>query len=279
MATPVGRHEITKDTELCTSLAGRPSNIGTRFHNFLYDELNLDYVYKAFTTTDLAAAIGGIRALGIRGCGVSMPYKQACIPYLDAVHPSAATIQSVNTIVNTDGHLDAYNTDYVAVAKLLAAHQVPTAASFAVLGSGGMAKAVVAALRDSGFTSGTVLARNERTGTALADQYGFDWRAELGTSRPQLIVNATPVGMSGGPAGPDLPVDADIVDAAEIVFDVVALPALTPLVRRATAHGKAVITGAEVIALQAQEQFTLYTGVRPTDDQVRRASEFSRAEP
>jgi shikimate dehydrogenase len=52
---------------------------------------------------------------------------------------------------------------------------------------------------------------------------------------------------------------------------------LTPLVRRARAKGKQVITGAEVIALQAVEQFVLYTGVRPADDQVRRASEFSRA--
>jgi hypothetical protein len=55
---------ITKDTVLCMSLAGRPSNIGTRFHSFLYAELELDFVYKAFTTTDLAAAIAGIRALG-----------------------------------------------------------------------------------------------------------------------------------------------------------------------------------------------------------------------
>jgi shikimate dehydrogenase len=67
---------ITKDTVLCMSLAGRPSNIGTRFHNFLYAELGLDFVYKAFTTTDLAAAIAGIRALGIRGCGVSMPTRR-----------------------------------------------------------------------------------------------------------------------------------------------------------------------------------------------------------
>jgi shikimate 5-dehydrogenase len=55
---------ISKDTVLCMSLAGRPSNIGTRFHNFLYAELGLDFVYKAFTTTDLPAAIAGIRALG-----------------------------------------------------------------------------------------------------------------------------------------------------------------------------------------------------------------------
>jgi shikimate dehydrogenase len=83
--------------------------------------------------------------------------------------------------------------------------------------------------------------------------------------------------MSGGPAADDLPVAPEVVDTAETVFDVVALPALTPLVRRARAQGKQVITGPEVIALQALEQFVLYTGVRPTDDQVRRASEFSRA--
>jgi shikimate dehydrogenase len=68
-----------------------------------------------------------------------------------------------------------------------------------------------------------------------------------------------------------------VVDTAETVFDVVAVPALTPLVRRARAQAKQIITGSEVIALQAVEQFVLYTGVRPGDDQVRRASEFSRA--
>jgi shikimate 5-dehydrogenase len=102
---------ITKDTVLCMSLAGRPSNVGTRFHNFLYAELDLDLVYKAFTTTDLAAAIAGIRALGIGGCGVSMPYKEACIDLVDEVDGSAEAIGSVNTIVNTNGQLRAYNTD------------------------------------------------------------------------------------------------------------------------------------------------------------------------
>lgn len=72
--------EISRDTRLCMSLSARPGNFGTRFHNYLYRALGLDYVYKAFTTRDLPAAIGGIRALGIRGCAVSMPFKEACIP-------------------------------------------------------------------------------------------------------------------------------------------------------------------------------------------------------
>jgi shikimate dehydrogenase len=68
---------VNKDTLLCMSLAGRPGNFGTRFHNFLYRELELNYLYKAFTTQDLRAALGGVRALGIRGCSVSMPFKAA----------------------------------------------------------------------------------------------------------------------------------------------------------------------------------------------------------
>jgi shikimate dehydrogenase len=161
---------ITKDTVLCMSLAGRPSNVGTRFHNFLYAKLGLDFVYKAFTTTDLAAAIAGIRALGIRGCGVSMPFKEAGIELVEEMDGSAEAIGSVNTIMNTGGRLRAYNTDCLAVAKLLAGHQVPVDHAFAVLGGGGMARAVVAALRDAGFHAGTVVARIPRTGKALAER-------------------------------------------------------------------------------------------------------------
>lgn len=268
---------ISKDTQLCMSLAGRPSSLGTRFHNFLYAELGLDYVYKAFTTTDLPGAVAGIRALGIRGCGVSMPFKEAIIPLVDDLEASARAIQSVNTVVNTAGNLRAYNTDYQAIFDLLREHQVPTASTFAVLGSGGMAKAVVAALRDSGFGNGAVVARNAATGGALAAQYGFEWRSELGDLRPELLVNATPIGMAGGPDAQGMPASEEVVTAAATVFEVVAMPAETPLLRLARARGRAVITGSEVIARQAAEQFFLYTGVRPTAAQLARAAAFSRA--
>ena len=103
--------EISKDTTLCISLSARPTNIGTRFHNHLYEVLGLDFVYKAFSTTDIAAAIGGVRALGIRGCAVSMPWKKDVIALVDEMTQSAAAIDSVNTIVNDGGRRVAYNTD------------------------------------------------------------------------------------------------------------------------------------------------------------------------
>ena len=267
--------QITKDTTLCMSLAGRPSNLGTRFHNHLYAELGLDYVYKAFTTTDLPAAVAGVRALGVRGCGVSMPYKEQCLALVDEVDRSAAVIGSVNTIVNDAGRLTAYNTDYLAVAALL--RDVPAGGAVAVLGSGGMAKAVVAALRDAGNARGTVVARNATTGPALAGRYGWDWTATADGLRADVLVNATPVGMAGGPAADDLPAPAVTVDAAGTVLEVVAVPAETPLVRRARAAGARAITGTQVQALQALEQFVLYTGVRPTEEQARRAAEYSRS--
>ena len=275
----VAVRDITKDTSLCISLSARPTNIGTRFHNHLYEVLDLDFVYKAFTTTDITAAIGGVRALGIRGCAVSMPWKEDVIALVDEMTPSAAAIHSVNTIVNDSGRLVAYNTDFIAIRTLLDTHEVPRT-SCAVLGAGGMAKACVAALKDAGFGPGTVIARNPTSGPALAEQYGWSWVAnasELPDGGGALLLNATPVGMAGGPAENDLSAPMELIEAATTVFDVVAFPSETPLIKAARAAGKPVISGAEVIALQAAEQFALYTGVRPTPEQVAEAARISRA--
>ncbi|MGJ7516638.1 shikimate 5-dehydrogenase [Pseudomonas baetica] len=266
-----------KDTQLCMSLSGRPGNFGLRFHNHLYEQLGLNFYYKAFSSQDLPGAVGGIRALGIRGCGVSMPFKEACIALVDELDASAAAIQSINTIVNTQGHLKAYNTDYIAIAQLLETHAVPRDITFALRGSGGMAKAVASALRDGGYKNGLIVARNEQAGRALADSLGYEWQAELGGRRPQMLVNVTPVGMDGGPEAGQLAFAGDVIKAADIVFDVVAIPSETPLIVQGRAEGKQVITGLEVIAIQALEQFVLYTGVRPTQEQFQAAVAFARS--
>lgn len=267
---------VGRDTRLCMSLSARPGNFGSYFHNYLYEALGLDYVYKAFSTQDLAAAIGGIRALGIRGCAVSMPFKEACIPMLDELAPSAAAIESVNTIVNDAGHLRGYNTDYIAIVQLLERNAIDPQTAFVLRGSGGMAKAVAAALRDCGFRDGCIVARNAAAGRALAASYGYRWQAELDALRPALLINVTPVGMEGGAQAAELAFPVAAIAAAEIAFDVVALPAETPFVRVARERGKRVISGADVIVLQALEQFVLYTGLRPSDEQVQRAAAFAR---
>ncbi|WP_395310158.1 shikimate 5-dehydrogenase [Mycobacterium sp. AMU20-3851] len=274
---PGARPPINKDTRLCISLAARPSNIGTRFHNYLYDELGLDFIYKAFTTTDIAAAIGGVRALGIRGCSVSMPFKSDVMALVDEIEPSARVIESVNTIVNADGRLTASNTDYSAVQALIAQHGLDPADHVIIRGSGGMANAVAAAFAGAGFGGGTIVARNGSTGRALADRVGWDYAPEVGARRAPILVNVTPIGMAGAPQESEQSFDDDAVGAANAMFDVVAMPSETPVITAARAAGVKVITGAEVIALQAAEQFERYTGVRPTAEQIAAASAISRA--
>ena len=271
-------NRINKNTTLCMSLSARPSNFGTRFHNFLYEALGLDYIYKAFSITDISGAIGGVRALGVRGCAISMPFKEACIPLVDELDDSARGIGSVNTIVNTNGYLKAYNTDYIAVAKLLREHDVSPESSFALLGSGGMAKAVACALRDSGFGKGYIVARNAVAGKTLADAYGFVWQPEMNdvSESARLLINTTPIGMAGGAEAEMSPFSDMAINNAEVIFDVVAMPVETPLIRQARSLGKKVITGAEVFALQAVEQFALYTGIWPSDELFRQAAEHAR---
>ncbi len=268
---------INKDTQLCMSLAARPGNFGTRFHNFLYRKLGLNFIYKAFTTRDLGAAIGGVRALGIRGCAISMPFKEACIPYLDELDASAKGILSVNTIVNTDGYLAAYNTDYTAVSKLLRSSEIPSGTRFILLGSGGMAKAVACALMDEGFRNGVIVARNETAGSALANQYGLSWKKDLTGEKPGLLINATPIGMAGGAEADQMAFPEGMVRSAQFIFDVVALPEKTPLILLANSLGKKTINGAEVSVLQAAEQFVLYTGVRPGDELIAEAAAVARS--
>jgi shikimate dehydrogenase len=267
---------LNKDTTLCISLAARPSNIGTRFHNYLYEQLGLDFIYKAFTTTDIAGAVRGVRALGIRGCSVSMPFKEDVIELVDEIEDSARAIHAVNTIVNDDGYLTGANTDYVAVAQLIRAHHLDPSAPVLIRGSGGMADAVGTAFRDAGFANGIVVARNRERGRSLADRLGYAWQAEVGAPATPIIVNATPIGMAGGPEERQSAFEPAVIDRADTVFDVVALPPETPLIAAARAVGKDVITGAEVIALQAAEQFERYTGVRPTPELIEAAAVISR---
>lgn len=268
---------IGPNTRLCMSLAARPGSFGSRFHNRLYELLGLDFVYKAFTTADLPAAIGGVRALGVRGCAISMPFKEAVIPLLDGLAGSAAAIHSVNTIVNDDGRLTGYNTDYSAIAALLDQADADPAAAFVLHGSGGMAKAVAAALRDRGHRTGAIVARNEAAARALAEHYGFGSAPAVGAFPPAaLLINATPIGMAG-PDADRLAFPERAVAIADTVFDVVALPVETPLMRLAAALGRKRISGAQVATLQALEQFVLYTGIRPAPDQVVDAEAFARA--
>ena len=121
----------------------------------------------------------------------------------------------------------------------------------------------------------TVVARNKVSGCALADRHGWSWQ-DIAEPRFATILNATPIGMAGGVDADCMPVADAVLEHADTVFDVIAYPPVTPLMRRAEELGKHCISGADVMVLQAVEQFELYTGVRPSAELIAAAAAHSR---
>jgi shikimate dehydrogenase len=139
-----------------------------------------------------------------------------------------------------------------------------------------MAKAVAAALHGLGFAQGTIVARNQPRGEALAKAYGYRWSADLPESPP--LADQRHAAGHGRRQQRRSGLPQDWIEACQTAFDVVAQPADTPFLKAAEALGKTIISGAEVIVLQAVEQFVLYTGRRPWPQQIRAAAALAHGE-
>lgn len=251
---------INKDTQLCISISQKPSNFGTTLHNMAYDALGLNFTYKAFEVSDLRGAIAGVRALGIRGCSVSMPFKQDVIPYLDFLDETAEKTGAVNTIVNDGTCLTGFNTDLVGARVVLSTLLPRINEPVLLLGAGGVSRAFLTALRDMGCTNVTVANRDLAKVDSLQKIMkcsAIPWHARQ-EHKSQLLINATSIGMA-----PDIqimPVDIDYINSVRAVIDVVATPMETRLIACARIAGKDVVSGYQMSIEQTAAQFLLYTG-------------------
>jgi shikimate dehydrogenase len=248
------------DVELCISVASRPGRFGVTVHNAGYRALGLNFLYKAFRVDDIGAAMAAVRTLGIRGCGVSMPFKAAVVHHLDELEPRAAVLGAVNTVVNDGGRLIGYNTDVTGARAALEAAAVRADESVLVLGAGGAARAVIAALTESGCNRVTVAARQRAAAEALASNCGgrgIGWDERL-SFVGDVVFNATPIGMA--PDVGETPIDDGLLQRLRAVIDVVATPPVSLLVQSARDAGRIGIDGLTMALFQAAEQFRLYTG-------------------
>ena len=141
---------------LCISLSSSPGKFGTIVHNAGYRSLGLDWSYVACATNDLKGSIQAIKTLGIRGCSVSMPFKEDVMKYLDKIDTVAKKIGAVNTIVNNKGKLTGYNTDYIGAKESLKLLKPTKKHHILVLGTGCASRSILFALHDLGFNQITI---------------------------------------------------------------------------------------------------------------------------
>lgn len=168
--------QITGQTKI-TGLFGDPVqySLSPAMHNAAFKHLQLPYVYLPFPVdkSKLAAAVEAVRALKITGVNVTVPHKEAVIPYLDRLDRSAERCGAVNTIVNRDGVLTGYNTDGQGFIDALdEAGFTPAGKKVVILGAGGAARAVAAALIDQGAAEIMLINRTLQKAAALADFLG-----------------------------------------------------------------------------------------------------------
>ncbi len=248
---------------LCGSIAGRPGRFGVAMHNAAYRALGLNYTYVAFGTEDTAGAAAGMRGLGIRGLGVTMPHKIRIMEFLDEIDDTARVIGAVNTVVNDQGVLTGHNVDWIGAVRALNERTPLAGKHAAVVGAGGGARSIVHGLLGEECAV-TLYNRSENRGRELADSMGVPFGGapdDLAGGGPfDILAHATPVGFHDPSA---MLAPAGALRPGMVVFDAVPMPVETRLLREAKSHGCATIPGVRMQLHQAARQFELYTGVAP----------------
>jgi shikimate dehydrogenase len=138
--------KINKDTQIYGSFAQKAGNNGCKMFNAAFEYHDLNAIYKSFSINNIEDALVSMRVLNIKGVGITMPYKVEAYEYVDKVDEIAERIQTINTIINNNGVLTGYNTDYFAALEVLTESiSLTPQAPLVILGDGGYAKAVKAA--------------------------------------------------------------------------------------------------------------------------------------
>jgi shikimate dehydrogenase len=253
-------------------------------HNTAAAALGLNWVYVPLPVRrgDIEAAVRGLPALGFLGANVTVPHKQAVMPFLDNVSEAALRIGAVNTIVIEDGHCRGHNTDWIGFLQDLAALGVSAAdRDCLVLGAGGSARGIVYALQQA---HGRIhlLARRVEQAVALLGDMGLQDQGRAGvlTTLPEaaaglytpLIINTTPVGMWPDADGSIWPDDLAFPQGA-FVYDLVYNPRETRLMAQAAAGGCACSNGLGMLVQQGAAAFALWAGQEPDVELMRQVIE------
>jgi shikimate dehydrogenase len=234
-------------------------------HNTAFIALDLDWVYIPLPVEPgrLPDALGGLTALGFAGANVTMPHKTEVADLVSDLSEDSIRLRAVNTLAATPSGLQGHNTDAPGFGRFLSedAGFDPAGRSALLFGAGGAARACGLALARAGATEITVAVREaskaegiRRTLNGLRTDLKIVGFEEATNLRPDLVVNATPLGARGE----ELPVP--LLGPESVVVDLLYRPPLTPLQASAKEAGAAAFGGLGLLLHQAALSFELWTG-------------------
>lgn len=241
-----------------------------RLHGYWLETLGIDGAYLPLPVhpEDFAAAVRSLAALGFRGANVTIPHKQAAFEVCDVVDATARRAGAVNTLVFRDGRIEGSNTDgfgFLETVRDQAPGWQPADGPAVLLGAGGAARAIAAALLDAGCPLVTLVNRSRDRAEALARDLGGP--IAVAEAPPlagaALLVNTTSLGMQGHPS---LEIDLAPLPAAAVVADIVYVPLETALLTAARERGLRAVEGLGMLLHQARPGFEAWFGVSPRVD-------------
>ncbi len=275
--------KVITGTTRIVGIIGDPvaGSLSPQMHNAAFSHDGLDWVYAAWRVSrdDLAEAIAAVRALGIAGLNVTMPHKGPVLQYLDSVDEEAAAIESVNTIVNSNGKLKGYTTDGEGFRLALKdAGYDPAGKTAMIIGAGGAARAVARKLAQSEVAAVDVACRNQDSGRKLAKivksagadstPYDIGKEASAPLKQADLIINATPLGKY---SLEDIQFLADGLRPEQFVADLGTVPPLSAFLTAAQERGCKVMGGLGMLVRQGSLSYKLWTGKDAPLEVMRRA--------
>ena len=245
-----------------------------RLHGFWLQRYGIDgaYIPLGVAPVGFGAAVRALVDLGFRGANVTIPHKLAAFEICDAVAPFARRAGAVNTLIFRDGRIEGSNTDgfgFLESIREAAPGWRADAGPAVLLGAGGAARAIAAALLDAGAPRVTLVNRTATKAEALARDLGGPIHV---ADRPPLedaalLVNTTSLGMQGQPG---LEVDLAPLPASAVVADIVYVPLETRLLAAARARGLVAVDGLGMLLHQARPGFEAWFGVAPQVDRALR---------
>jgi shikimate dehydrogenase len=275
--------EILGTTRLI-ALLGDPvaHSLSPAMHNQAFEQYGLDFAYVPLRVPaeGVKTAVEALRVFNFRGANVTLPHKQAVIPYLDEVTESSRVIGAVNTILNQDGRLIGTTTDPEGFLECYRenGHSF-IGQSVAILGNGGSARTIAYSLlmhdRPSQvFLVGRDLRKSRQLASEISDR--LDLRGGTALPAPeavdladyasvrdriQVVVNTTPVGMH--PNVEASPLEARDLLPGQVIYDIVYAPERTRLLRDAEVRGLKTVGGLGMLVHQGRASFEFWTGIKP----------------
>ncbi len=252
-------------------------SLSPAIHNAGFDALDLDWIYVALPVAagDGARAVEAMDVLGIDGLSVTMPHKADVAAAVSHRTPVVERLGVANCVFRRDGALVADSTDGDGFVRALVDEGIePDGSRIMVIGTGGAARAIVEALGRSGCAEIVVSSRSRPRAERIAAlaPVGRAGATDEATGM-DVVVNASPVGMAGGPDPDGVPLNVDYLRPGQAVVDIVYQPRRTPLLVAADERGVTAVNGVGMLLHQAAIAFEHWTG-RPAPVPAMRTAAF-----